>query len=163
MQTNKGLLLPTRESPLQLSTKEMWSLSRFQHSDGRMPSRDRGKSLSLHLYNDVLQEMRVVCFIQTFTLTSRSLHLPMGDQLISSMSFEMFGCQPFFFPQSGIWFSPFSDLSVSTFLIPSSSAFLLLRRMLFFVIQSQTCCSQQFKYLSSCLPDFLRNLSLTKP
>ena len=40
------------------------------------------------------------CFTQTFTLTSRSLHLPVGGQLISSISFEMFGCQPFFFTEA---------------------------------------------------------------
>ena len=67
--------------------------------------------------------VRVVCFIQTFTLTSRSLYLPVGCQLISSISFEMFGCQPFFFQKSGTWFSPCSGLSDSTFLISSSSAF----------------------------------------
>ena len=55
------------------------------------------------------------CFIQTFTLTSRSLHLPVGGQLISSISFEMFGCQPFFFQKPGTWFSPSSGLSDSTF------------------------------------------------
>ena len=55
------------------------------------------------------------CFIQTFTLTSRSLHLPVGSQLISSISFEMFGCQPFFFQKPGTWFSPSSGLSDSTF------------------------------------------------
>ena len=67
----------------------MWFLSRFQHSDCGMPSRDRGKSLNLYLYNDYLQEITVVCIIQTFTLTSRYLHLPLGGQLISSNSLEM--------------------------------------------------------------------------
>ena len=97
-----------------------------------MPSRGRDKSLSLHFYNGVLQEIRVVCFIQTFTLTSRSLHLPVGGQLFCSISFEMFGCQPFFFQKSGTWFSPSSGLSDSTFLISSSSAF---------VFSSDVCCS----------------------
>ena len=55
------------------------------------------------------------CFIQTFTLTSRFLHLPVGGQLISSISFEMFGYQPFFFQKPGTWFSPSSGLSDSTF------------------------------------------------
>ena len=125
----------------------MWFLSRFQHSDGGMPS--TGKRLSLNLYHGVLQEIGEFCFIQTLTLTSRSLHLPVGGQLISSISFEMFGCQPFFFQQSGTWFLPSSGLSDSTFLISSSSAFLLLlRSMLLFVIQPHTCCWQeQFKWL----------------
>ena len=72
----------------------------------------------------------------------------------------MFGCS-LYFSRILKFGSPSSGLSDSTFLIPSSSAFLLLRRMLFFVIQSHTCSShEQFKYLSSCFPDFLRSLSL---
>ena len=63
----------------------------------------------------------------------------------------------FLFPDIWNMVSPFSGLSDSTFLISSSSAFLLLRSMLFFVNQPHTCCSQeQYKYLGSLLPDFLR-------
>ena len=131
------------------------------NSDGEMPSRGRGKSLSLHLFYDVLQEIRVVVSFK-LALTSRSLHLLVGCQLISSISFEMFGCS-LYFSRILEFGSPSSVLSDSTFLISSSSACLLLRRVLFFVIQSHTCCShKQFKYLSSCFPDFLMSLAFTK-
>ena len=73
----------------------------------------------------------VLCFTQIFTLTSRSLHLPVGGQLISSISFEMFGCSLSFSNNLELG-SPSSGLSHSTFLISSSA--LLYRRMLFFVI-----------------------------
>ena len=73
----------------------------------------------------------MLCFTQIFTLTSRSLHLPVGGQLISSISFEMFGCSLSFSSNLELG-SPSSGLSDSTFLISSSA--LLYRRMLFFVI-----------------------------
>ena len=86
-----------------------------------------------------------VVFIQIFTLTSRSLHLLVEGQLISSISFEMFRCSLSFSSNLELG-SPSSGLSDSTFLIPSSA---LLRRMLFFVIHSYTDCShEQFKCLS---------------
>ena len=101
------------------------------------------------------------CFIQTFTLTSRSLHLPVGGQLISSISFEMFGCQPFFFQKPGTWFSPSSGLSDSTFLI------------LLQLFSTEECCSLSFSLtlsvhmssssiLSSCFPDFFQGIILDK-
>ena len=64
-------------------------------------------------------------------LTSRSLHLPVGGQLISSISFEMFGCSLSFSSNLELG-SPSSGLSYSIFLISSTA--LLHRRMLFFVI-----------------------------
>ena len=60
-----------------------------------------------------------VCIIQIFTHTSRSLHLPVGGQLIPSISIEMLGAA-FLFPDIWNMVSPSSGLSDSTFLISSS-------------------------------------------
>ena len=54
---------------------------------------------------------RSVLFYSNFHSYFQILHLPVGGQLISSISFEMLGCQPFFFQKPGTWFSPSSGLS----------------------------------------------------
>ena len=64
-------------------------------------------------------------------LTSRSLHLSVGGQLISSISFEMFGCSLSF--SSNLEFVHLTVVSLIPFFLISSTA-LLHRRMLFFVI-----------------------------
>ena len=78
----------------------------------------------------------MVCIIQTFTLTSRSLHLPVRGKLISSISFEILGFQ-YFFPEIWNLVSPFSGLSDSTLLISSSSAF---------SFSSEGCCSLSISF-----------------
>ena len=101
---------------------------------------------------------RSVLFNQTFTLTSRSLHLPVGGQLISSISFEMFGCQPFFFQNPGTWFSPSSGLSDSTFPQVSFLGQVLSlsgTRFCLFSSSSFLCLGTPLNFLSNWAPLFL--------
>ena len=71
----------------------MWFLSRFQHSDGGMPSRGRAKSLNLYFFYYVLQELGVSLCRSNFHSYFQIPPLASGGgQLIPSISFEMFGC-----------------------------------------------------------------------